>query len=124
MTDSSPHSTPSPLSPIMPLSAKHSHLATHFSWTDTILTLPGLSFFLVTNWPCVVGGELKSVKKSMTIGVIGGGLFAWALFFVTAGLYYFVLGPDFAGSVGYLVQNSPSTAPFGGTNLLTSILQY
>lgn len=96
----------------------------HFSWTDTVLTLPGLSFFLVTNWPCVVGGELKTVKKSMTIGVVGGGLFAWALFFVTAGLYYFVLGPDFAGSVGYLVQNSPSTAPFGGTNLLTSILQY
>jgi len=96
----------------------------HFSWTDTILTLPGLSFFLVTNWPCVVGGELKSVKKSMTIGVIGGVMFAWVIFFVTAGLYYFVLGPDFAGSVAYLVQNSPSTAPFGGTNVLTSILQY
>ena len=96
----------------------------HFSWTDTVLTLPGLSFFLVTNWPCVVGGELKNAKKSMTVGVVGAGLFAWLIFFVTAGLYYFVLGPDFAGSVGYLVQNSPSDAPFGGTNLLTSILQY
>jgi amino acid transporter len=96
----------------------------HFSWVDTVLTLPGLSFFLVTNWPCVVGGELKSVKKSMTVGVVGAGLFAWLIFFVTAGLYYIVLGPDFAGSVGYLVQNSPSDAPFGGTNLLTSILQY
>lgn len=96
----------------------------HFSWTDTVLTLPGLSFFLVTNWPCVVGGELKNARKSMTIGVVGAGLFAWVLFFITAALYYFVLGPDFAGSVAYLVQNSPSDAPFGGTNVLTSILQY
>jgi len=96
----------------------------HFSWTDTVLTLPGLSFFLVTNWPCVVGGELKNAKKSMTVGVVGAGLFAWLLFFITAALYYFVLGPDFAGSVAYLVQNSPSDAPFGGTNVLTSILQY
>ncbi len=98
--------------------------APYFSWTDTILTLPGLSFFLVTNWPCVVGGELKNAKKSMTIGVVGAGLFAWLLFFITAALYYFVLGPDFAGSIAYLVQNSPSNAPFGGTNVLTTILQY
>jgi amino acid transporter len=96
----------------------------YFSWTDTVLTLPGLSFFLVTNWPCVVGGELKNARKSMTIGVVGAGLFAWFLFFITAALYNFVLGPDFAGSLAYLVQNSPSNAPFGGTNILTTILQY
>jgi amino acid transporter len=96
----------------------------HFSWVDSALALPGLSFFLVTNWPCVVGGELKNARKSMSIGVIGAGIVAWLIFFITAGLYYFVLGGDFAGSVGYLVQNSPADAPFGGTNLLTSILQY
>jgi len=98
--------------------------APHFSWTDTALALPGLSFFLITNWPLAVGGELRNVKKSMFIGVLGAGMVAWAFFFVTAALYYYVLGPNFAGAVGYLVVNSPSDAPFGGTNLLTSILQY
>jgi amino acid transporter len=96
----------------------------YFSWTDTILAIPGLGFFLITNWPCAVGGELKNVKKSLTIGVLGAGIFAWLVFFVTAALYYSVLGTDFASSLAYLVANNPSSAPFGGTNVLTSILQY
>ncbi len=104
--------------------AKSLGFTSYFSLTDTTLAIPGLAFFLVTNWPLAVGGELKNVKRSMPIGMVGAGMFAWIIFFVTAGLYYYVLGPDFAASVGYLVVNSPNDAPFGGTNLLTSILQY
>ncbi len=96
----------------------------HFSWTDTILAIPSLSLFLITNWPCAVAGEIKNVKKSLTFGMMGAGLGSWLIFFITAGLYYAVLGPDFAGSIAYLAINSPSDSPFGSSNLLTTILQY
>jgi APA family basic amino acid/polyamine antiporter len=95
----------------------------YFSWTDTILAIPSLGFFLITNWPCTVGGELKNVKRSLPIGVVGAGLFAWVMFFVTAGLYYWVLGSDFAASVAYLTVNSPADSPFS-SNLLTTVIQY
>ena len=95
----------------------------YFSWTDTILAIPSLGFFLITNWPCTVGGELKNVKRSLPIGVVGAGLFAWVMFFVTAALYYWVLGSDFAASVAYLTVNSPADSPFS-SNLLTTVIQY
>lgn len=96
----------------------------YFSWTDTILAVPSMALFLITNWPCSVGGELKSVRKSMSVGIIGAGVVSWIIFFVTAALYYWVLGPDFASSIAYLTVNSPADSPFGGANLLTSVLQY
>jgi amino acid transporter len=104
--------------------AKSLGFTPYFSWTDTILAIPGLGFYLITNWPLTVGGELKNVKRSMTIGMVGAGMLAWAIFFITAGLYYYVLGPDFASSVAFLTVNSPADSPFGASNLLTSILQY
>jgi APA family basic amino acid/polyamine antiporter len=95
-----------------------------FSWLNTILAIPGLGFFLITNWPVAVGGELKNVRRSVPIGVIGAGMAAWFIFLVTAILYYNVLGNDFAASIAYLTVNSPAHVPFGGQTLLTSILQY
>lgn len=95
----------------------------YFSWTDTILAIPSLGFFLITNWPCTVGGELKNVKRSLPIGVVGAGLFAWVMFFITAALYYWVLGSDFASSIAYLTVNSPANSPFS-SNLLTTVIQY
>jgi len=64
--------------------ASSSGFTPYFSWSDTMLAVPGMGFFLITNWPCAVGGELKNVKKSMTVGVLGAGIFAWLIFFITA----------------------------------------
>ncbi len=104
--------------------AKSLGFTPHFSWTDTVLAIPGLGFFLITNWPVQVGGELKNPRKSITLGLFGGFLLSWVIFFVTALIYYQVLGSDFASSIAFLAANSPSNAPFGGNIVLTSILQY
>jgi APA family basic amino acid/polyamine antiporter len=103
--------------------AKDLGFTPYFSWTDTVLAIPSLGFYLITNWPCTVGGELKNVRRSLPIGVVGAGMFAWAIFFITAALYYWVLGTDFASAIAFLAVNSPADSPFG-VNLLTSILQY
>ncbi len=97
-----------------------------FSWLDTILAIPGLGFFLITNWPVQVGGELKNPRKSISFGLFAGFFLAWAIFFITAVLYYNVLGTDFAGSIAFLSTSSQSATatPFGGTIVLTSIIQY
>lgn len=97
---------------------------TYFSWTDTILAIPGVGLFLITNWPCSVGGELRNVKRSLLVGNIGAGLISWVIFFVTAAGYYYILGPTFASSIGFLTVNSPADSPFGAANLLTSVIQY
>ena len=104
--------------------AKSLGFTPHFSWTDTVLAIPGLGFFLITNWPVQVGGELKNPRKSITLGLFGGFLLSWVIFFVTALIYYQVLGSDFASSIAFLAANSPSDTPFGGNIVLTSILQY
>ena len=97
-----------------------------FSWLDTILAIPGLGFFLITNWPVQVGGELRNPRKSISFGLFAGFFLAWAIFFITAVLYYNVLGTTFAGSIAFLSTSSSSATatPFGGTIVLTSIIQY
>jgi APA family basic amino acid/polyamine antiporter len=95
-----------------------------FSWVDTVLAVPGLCFYLLTLWPLNIGGEIKNVKKSMPIGLIGGTVVAWVLFFITAAAYYDVVGRDFASSIAFLATNSPESSPFGSNVLLTSVLQY
>jgi APA family basic amino acid/polyamine antiporter len=95
-----------------------------FSWLDTVLAIPGLAFFLITNWPATVGGELRNPGKSITFGIFVGFFVSWIIFFSTAALYYQVLGSNFASSIAFLSTNSPSNTPFGGTIVLTSIIQY
>jgi len=95
-----------------------------FSWINTILAVPGLCFYLLTLWPLNVGGEIKNVKRNIPIGLIGGTVVAWVLFFVTAVWYYDVLGRDFVSSIAFLATNSPESSPFGSNVLLTSVLQY
>ncbi len=95
-----------------------------FSWLDTILAIPGLGFFLITNWPAQVGGELKNPRRSISLGLFIGFISAWIIFFITAVLYYNVLGTDFAGSIAYLSTNDAAATPFGGSIVLTSIIQY
>jgi APA family basic amino acid/polyamine antiporter len=95
-----------------------------FSWLDTILAIPGLAFFLITNWPTTVGGELKNPRRTITFGIFVGFLVSWIIFFTTAVLYYRVLGSNFASSIAFLSTNSPTNTPFGGTIVLTSIIEY
>jgi amino acid transporter len=104
--------------------AKSLGFAPSFSWKDSILAIPGLGFYLITSWPPAVGGELKNVKKTMPIGMIGGNMIPWVIFFATAGIYYSILGSDFASSVAFLALNSPANSPFGAPVFVTSILQY
>ena len=104
--------------------AKSLGFTPYFSWTDTILAIPGLGFYLITTWPCAVGGELKNVKRSLPIGMIGGNMIPWCIFFITAAIYYYVLGSDFASSIAFLSVNSPSDSPFGAPIFVTTILQY
>jgi amino acid transporter len=35
--------------------AKSLGFTPYFSWTDTVLAIPGLGFYLITTWPCAVG---------------------------------------------------------------------
>ena len=95
-----------------------------FSWIDTVLVVPGLCFYLLTLWPLNIGGEIKNVKKNIPIGLVGGTVVAWVLFFLTAAVYYDVAGRDFISSIAFLATNSPESSPFGSSVLLTSVLQY
>jgi amino acid transporter len=70
-------------------------------------------------------GEVKGVKKSQLIGMLGSVVVAGILFFLLAWLGGEVFGYDFIGAIGYLLLNNPSALPIPVTpwfNLLSAIL--
>ena len=69
-------------------------------------------FFLAAPISAYFSSEIKSVAKSMSIGVIGGTLFSW--FIATAGLLLFlkVFGYNFLSAYGFLNLSNPSIFTF------------
>ena len=90
---------------------------------------------LVSNWPFLplvgaafsiaIGGEIKSVQKSQTVGMLGAVLVATLAFVITVWLAFQVFGFEFLGTAvfNYLTANGGLTTPTDPSiALLTGVL--
>lgn len=89
---------------------------------NSLLALPvGYWAFIGFTFSVYIGGEVREVKRSQPLAIIGALLFGYAIYMITMGRYYDVVGLDFNNAVALLptlkdnpLPTSPSMSFFAG----------
>lgn len=81
-----------------------------------LLALPvGYWAFIGFTYSAYVGGEVKEPQKSQTIGILGSLLFGYAVYMITMGAYYDVVGRDFNNAVAVVQALPANPLPTSGS---------
>lgn len=83
---------------------------------DSLLALPvGYWAFIGFTFSVYIGGEVREVKKSQPMAIIGALLFGYAIYMITMGRYYQVVGLDFNNAVAILPNLKNNPLPTSGS---------
>ena len=82
-----------------------------FDITQTMLALPFLLLSLATVWPVIPAGEAKRPEKSMLYGTVLAIAVSGIILWLTAVLFYNVVGDEFAKAIAYVGNCGCTTYP-------------
>lgn len=92
--------------------------ATSSGWSRPTVSLlgslalfPAFGFLGMFNWGSQVAGELRTPKKSLMWGLVGGVIVSYGLVFAMLVLLYNTAGSDFLSAIDFLLYNNPSAVP-------------
>lgn len=95
-----------------------------FSWTQSLLAVILILYYVYGYTPMAVAGEMKTVKKSLTAAMLIASALSWLAILGMGILYYSTFGSDFARSLAYLASANPSISPLGSSPTLNNLLAY